>query len=84
MFNASKNGQLVSSIYKDMKGTLFPTIAVHSQNEEYVHIHHFHFSFTGLTVFLSSIVEYNAMYLCFFIFVKLIRAVNCIKKFLVN
>ena len=31
-----KNGQVVGSIYKDMKGPLFPTIVVHSQNEEYV------------------------------------------------
>jgi len=35
-FCASKNGQVVGSVYKDMKGPLFPTIAVHSQNEEYV------------------------------------------------
>jgi len=36
MFNASKNGQVVGPVSKDMKGPLFPTIAVHSQNEEYV------------------------------------------------
>ncbi|KAF7824994.1 pentatricopeptide repeat-containing protein [Senna tora] len=33
----SKNGQVVGTVYKDMKGPLFPTIAVHSQNEE-VHV----------------------------------------------
>ncbi|KAL9295990.1 hypothetical protein ACSQ67_021886 [Phaseolus vulgaris] len=32
-----KNGQVVGSVSKDMKGPLFPTIAVHSQNEE-VHV----------------------------------------------
>lgn len=32
----SKNGALVGAVYKDMKGLLFPTVAVHSQNEEYV------------------------------------------------
>lgn len=36
LFDASKNGQVVGTVYKDMKGPLFPTIAVHSQNEEYV------------------------------------------------
>lgn len=30
----SKNGSLVGAVYKDIKGPLFPTIAVHSQNEE--------------------------------------------------
>lgn len=33
---ASKNGAVVGTVPKDMKGPLFPTIAVHSQNEEYV------------------------------------------------
>ncbi|XP_027355305.1 ran-binding protein M homolog isoform X2 [Abrus precatorius] len=33
-FFFTKNGQVVGSVYKDMKGPLFPTIAVHSQNEE--------------------------------------------------
>ena len=34
----SKNGAVVGAVYKekDMKGPLFPTVAVHSQNEEYV------------------------------------------------
>ncbi|KAG5137514.1 hypothetical protein AAZX31_08G234000 [Glycine max] len=36
-FFFTKNGQVVGSVYKDMKGPLFPTIAVHSQNEE-VHV----------------------------------------------
>ncbi|XP_061362836.1 ran-binding protein M homolog isoform X2 [Gastrolobium bilobum] len=36
-FFFTKNGQVVGTIYKDMKGPLFPTIAVHSQNEE-VHV----------------------------------------------
>lgn len=31
-----KNGVLVGSVYKDVKGPVFPTVAVHSQNEEYV------------------------------------------------
>lgn len=34
--DASKNGAVVGAVYKDVKGPLFPTIAVHSQNEEYV------------------------------------------------
>ncbi|KAH7543925.1 hypothetical protein JRO89_XS15G0062600 [Xanthoceras sorbifolium] len=29
-----KNGSLVGTVFKDIKGPLFPTIAVHSQNEE--------------------------------------------------
>ena len=32
----SKNGDIVGAVYKNMKGPLFPTVAVHSQNEEYV------------------------------------------------
>ncbi|TKY68073.1 Ran-binding protein 10 [Spatholobus suberectus] len=36
-FFFTKNDQVVGSVYKDMKGPLFPTIAVHSQNEE-VHV----------------------------------------------
>ncbi|CAK7344863.1 unnamed protein product [Dovyalis caffra] len=34
-FFFTKNGELVGAVYKDMKGLLFPTVAVHSQNEEY-------------------------------------------------
>lgn len=30
----TKNGVVVGAVYKDVKGPLFPTIAVHSQNEE--------------------------------------------------
>ncbi|KAJ8431463.1 hypothetical protein Cgig2_014956 [Carnegiea gigantea] len=30
----TKNGVVVGTVYKDVKGPLFPTIAVHSQNEE--------------------------------------------------
>lgn len=30
----TKNGVVVGTVYKDMKGSLFPTVAVHSQNEE--------------------------------------------------
>ncbi|KAL8172564.1 hypothetical protein V2J09_024368 [Rumex salicifolius] len=30
----TKNGVVVGTVYKDVKGALFPTIAVHSQNEE--------------------------------------------------
>lgn len=30
----TKNGVIVGTVYKDVKGPLFPTIAVHSQNEE--------------------------------------------------
>ncbi|XP_057457070.1 ran-binding protein M homolog [Lotus japonicus] len=36
-FLFTKNGQVVGTVYKDIKGPLFPTIAVHSQNEE-VHV----------------------------------------------
>ena len=32
----SKNGAVVGAVYKDIKGLLLPTVAVHSQNEEYV------------------------------------------------
>lgn len=35
-FDASKNGTLVGKVPKDIRGHLFPTVAVHSQNEEYV------------------------------------------------
>ncbi|KAH9625994.1 hypothetical protein KSS87_022933 [Heliosperma pusillum] len=31
----TKNGDIVGTVYKDMKSQLFPTVAVHSQNEEY-------------------------------------------------
>ncbi|GAB4844799.1 hypothetical protein Ancab_038186 [Ancistrocladus abbreviatus] len=30
----TKNGVIVGAVYKDVKGTLFPTVSVHSQNEE--------------------------------------------------
>lgn len=30
----TKNGVVVGTVYKDVKGPLFPTVAVHSQNEE--------------------------------------------------
>ncbi|PSS31825.1 Ran-binding protein like [Actinidia chinensis var. chinensis] len=33
-FFFTKNGTIVGPVYKDVKGPLFPTIAVHSQNEE--------------------------------------------------
>ncbi|XP_042482600.1 ran-binding protein M homolog [Macadamia integrifolia] len=33
-FFFTKNGKLVGTVYKDVKGPLFPTISVHSQNEE--------------------------------------------------
>ncbi|KAM1075133.1 hypothetical protein ACFX2H_019770 [Malus domestica] len=36
-FFFTKNGAVVGTVPKDMKGPLFPTIAVHSQNEE-VHV----------------------------------------------
>lgn len=31
----SKNGKLIGTVPKDVKCPLFPTVAVHSQNEEY-------------------------------------------------
>ncbi|KAA8538664.1 hypothetical protein F0562_028272 [Nyssa sinensis] len=33
-FFFTKNGTVVGTVYKEVKGPLFPTIAVHSQNEE--------------------------------------------------
>lgn len=33
-----KNGAVVGTAYKELKVSLFPTIAVHSQNEEYVYL----------------------------------------------
>lgn len=36
-FFFTKNGQVVGTVFKEMKGPLFPTVAVHSQNEE-VHV----------------------------------------------
>ncbi|MCL7028966.1 hypothetical protein MKW94_000192 [Papaver nudicaule] len=33
-FFFTKNGELIGTVYKDVKGALYPTIAVHSQNEE--------------------------------------------------
>lgn len=44
-----KNGKLVGTIEKDIKGPLYPTIAVHSQNEEYVITMHVQF-FTPLQI----------------------------------
>lgn len=41
-----KNKAVVGTVYKDMKGPLFPTVSVHSQNEEYVKL--------ILTLFLSN------------------------------
>ncbi|KAL0351330.1 UNVERIFIED_CONTAM: Ran-binding protein M [Sesamum calycinum] len=35
-FFFTKNGVVVGSVYKDVKGPVIPTVAVHSQNEEYV------------------------------------------------
>uniref|UniRef100_A0A6N2MAI2 B30.2/SPRY domain-containing protein n=1 Tax=Salix viminalis TaxID=40686 RepID=A0A6N2MAI2_SALVM len=35
-FFFTKNGAVVGAVYKDIKGLLLPTVAVHSQNEEYV------------------------------------------------
>lgn len=35
IFDASVNGTLVGTVSKYIKGPLFPTVAVHSQNEEY-------------------------------------------------
>ncbi|KAK4490053.1 hypothetical protein RD792_000707 [Penstemon davidsonii] len=35
-FFFTKNGVLVGSVYKDFKGSVFPTVSVHSQSEEYV------------------------------------------------
>lgn len=35
-FNARKNGAVVGAVFKDVKGPLFPTVAVHSQHEVYV------------------------------------------------
>lgn len=32
---ARKNGTLIGMVHKDVKTPLFPTVAVHSQNEEY-------------------------------------------------
>lgn len=34
----SKNKGVVGTVYKEMKGPLFPTVSVHSQNEEYVNL----------------------------------------------
>ncbi|KAK2978549.1 hypothetical protein RJ640_009508 [Escallonia rubra] len=34
-FFFTKNGAVVGTVYKDVKGRLFPTISVHSQNEEF-------------------------------------------------
>lgn len=41
----SKNGHVVGTVYKDVKSQLFPTIAVHSQNEEYVCISNFFYAY---------------------------------------
>ncbi|GAV87328.1 SPRY domain-containing protein/CLTH domain-containing protein [Cephalotus follicularis] len=49
----TKNGQIVGKVHKDMKGPLFPTIAVHSQNEE-VHVN------LGQKNFVFELKEYEA------------------------
>ena len=49
--DASKNGAIVGTVCKEkeMKGRLFPTIAVHSQNEEYV-------SPSVLCIYMNSLI----------------------------
>ncbi|KAH9758042.1 Ran-binding protein M-like [Citrus sinensis] len=44
-FFFTKNGSLVGAVYKDIKGPLFPTIAVHSQNEELVRSYLQHYGY---------------------------------------
>lgn len=69
LFVASKNGQVVGTVFKEMKGPLFPTVAVHSQNEEYV-----------VLLFFSS-SSFNGVAACFFIQV-LYLFYRCIVRYL--
>ncbi|CAK9137126.1 unnamed protein product [Ilex paraguariensis] len=56
----TKNGAVVGTVYKDVKGPLFPTIAVHSQNEEYVAPPSFVTpSYMYIFEFLSFIIQAN-------------------------
>ena len=50
LFWYRKNGKVVGTVAKDVKGPLFPTVAVHSQNEEYVAA--FGFSLYALAFFI--------------------------------
>ncbi|CAI8583064.1 unnamed protein product [Vicia faba] len=52
-FFFTKNGRVVGTVYKDMKGPLFPTVAVHSQNEE-VHVNF------GQKPFIFDLKEFEA------------------------
>lgn len=52
-FFFTKNGAIIGTVYKDMKGPLFPTVAVHSQNEE-VHVNF------GQKKFAFDLKEYEA------------------------
>ncbi|KAM3711595.1 hypothetical protein ACB098_01G121400 [Castanea mollissima] len=44
-FFFTKNGRVVGTVYNDVKGSLFPTIAVHSQNEEIVRSYLLHYGY---------------------------------------
>ncbi|RXH92436.1 hypothetical protein DVH24_033332 [Malus domestica] len=44
-FFFTKNGAVVGTVPKDIKGPLFPTIAVHSQNEEIVRSYLLHYGY---------------------------------------
>ncbi|GLT77566.1 hypothetical protein SLA2020_491360 [Shorea laevis] len=52
-FFFTKNGEIVGKLYNDLKGPLFPTVSVHSQNEE-VHVNF------GQKKFAFSVKEYEA------------------------
>jgi hypothetical protein len=55
LFDGSKNGQVVGTVYKEMQGPLYPTVAVHSQNEEYVvPLYYFFVYWIGCMLIYSS------------------------------
>lgn len=77
VLDARKNGAVVGAVYKDMKGPLFPTIAVHSQNEEYVFsrqasfiFHQFQeFLLHGVCLYFVSLLFSNLMsWSCLFLY----------------
>lgn len=57
--NARKNGTIVGTVFKDVKGPLFPTVAVHSQNEEYVDVSLLSVPCICYFIYCSSHVNYG-------------------------
>lgn len=63
--NIRKNGVLVGTVFKDVKSPVIPTVAVHSQGEEYVSFQIFCFAPLFVIFFLLRLLFFffflNAM-----------------------